>query len=83
MNNNDNKITFDLHDPRAQAVALCGGKAANLAKLAAAGFAEPQARIVSVETYRAWFEQLSSSPVGWFGLWPSQHSCRRVRYKRC
>jgi len=61
MNINDNEITFGLHDLRAQDVDMCGGKGANLAKLAGAGFSVPEARVVSVEAYRAWFAQLSSS----------------------
>lgn len=61
MNINDNEITFGLHDLRAQDVDMCGGKGANLAKLADAGFSVPEARVVSVEAYRAWFAQLSSS----------------------
>lgn len=61
MNANASGITLGLHDLRAQEVALCGGKAANLAKLAIAGFAVPQAKIITVDTYQAWFAQLSSA----------------------
>ena len=38
-----------LDDPRAADVALCGGKGASLAKLAAAGFRVPQAFIITAE----------------------------------
>ena len=61
MSTDKKPITLSLHDVDAQQVAQCGGKGANLAKLAAAGFNVPQARIVGVDVYREWFSQLSSS----------------------
>lgn len=64
MNQLIKRTTLDLHDIDAQQVSICGGKGANLAKLAAAGFSVPEARVVCVDAYQSWFAQLSSSLTG-------------------
>lgn len=61
MSNLIERTTLDLNDVQAQQVSVCGGKGANLAKLTAAGFTVPNARVVCVKVYQAWFAQLSSS----------------------
>ena len=60
------KTTLNLDNKLAQRVELCGGKGANLARLAAEGFRVPDARIVCVNTYEAWFDQLDSSLIDGF-----------------
>ena len=60
------KTPLNLDDKLAQQVELCGGKGANLARLAAAGFRVPDARIVCVNTYEAWFDQLNPSLIDGF-----------------
>lgn len=66
--------THSLLDESATDVGLAGGKGANLAKLAQAGFHVPIARIIGVDIYQQWLAQLS----GFLGQSLSIHDAVRL-----